>query len=238
MKCTSVNRFPVLMAGIALLVAGCAAPAMVFLNPRYVAAGVHRVAVLDFGDFPGMAGSGAMASQVFGNYLVADNYAVVDPSQVSLAMHQMGIRPGEGVAPRTLRALAARLGVDAVVQGQVTDFTDTGTQTVVQDVTLEQDTPVYNTVGVTRQLANGAVVSTQENYQSGMGVGYVQQPVQTTESTPAHVGLSVRMVDVGSGEVLWSATDSEYGSHLNDAMQSASSQIAQALQHRIRSLSN
>ncbi len=238
MRSATVRRFPVLLAASALLVAGCAAPAVVFLNPRYLSSGIQRVAVLDFGDFPGMAGSGKMASQVFGNYLVAESYSVVDPAQVSLAMQQMGLRPGAGMDPAALRALASRLGVDAVVQGQVTDFTDAGTQSVVEDVTLEQDTPVYNSVAVTHQLPNGATVSSQENYQSGMGVGYVQQPVQTTQATPAHVGLSVRMVDVHNGEVLWSATDSEYGSHLNDAMQSASSQIVQGLQDRIRSLTD
>jgi hypothetical protein len=62
----------------------------------------------------------------------------------------------------------------------------------------------------------------------------VDQPVEQTETVEAHVGLSLRMVDVQSGELLWSASSSGSGSHLNDASENVSAQIVHTLVARLK----
>ncbi|MGH7442358.1 MAG: hypothetical protein ACREKE_06775 [bacterium] len=227
-----VASFPVL----ALLLAACGAPALVFLNPHYASAKVERVALMDFQDFPGMSGSGQMTAGIFEKYLVGEGYSLVDDAQVASAMQQLSIGPDDNLDLDTLRALAAKLKVDAFVLGQVTDFTDASSQTVVEDMTLEQDTPIYGRVDTVQRIPGGGMVSTSQRVQTGTDVSTVDQPVEQTETVDAHVGLSLRMVDASSGEVLWSASDSASGPHLNDAMERASAEIAAALQARIKAL--
>lgn len=230
------SLFAAAFPALALLLSACGASALVFLNPHYIAAGVNRVALLNFDDFPGMAGSGQLTAGIFEKYLLAENYSIVDSSQVASAMQQLSLQPGDDLDLDALRSLGAKLHVDAFVLGQVTDFTDSSSQTVVEDMSLEQDTPVYSHVDTVQRTANGGIVSTSQRIQTGTDISTVDQPVEQTETVPAHVGLSLRLVDAKTGEVLWSASDSEYGPHLNDASENASSQISQALRARIQAL--
>lgn len=224
--------FPVLALGLS----ACAAPALVFLNSHYGAADVHRVAIIDFQDYPGMAGSGRLVQRIFEKYLFENGYNMVDSRQVAAVMEQLSIQPGDNLNPDTMRVLALKLGVDAFVFGEVTDFTDASSQTVVEDMMLEQDTPIYTNVNTYQRVPGGGMVATSQSIQTGTEISTVDQPVKQTEVVDAHVGLSVRMVDARTGEVLWSASDSEDGSHLNDASESASAQISKALHASIKKL--
>lgn len=219
---------------LAVSLAACAPPALVFLNAHYNPAAIKRVALIDFEDYPAMAGSGKLVAGLFEKYLFMSQYSVVDRRQVAAAMEQLSIQPADNLDLDTLHTLAAKLGVDAFIFGQVTDFTDTTDQTVVEDMTLEQNTPVYAHVETIQRAPDGSLVKTRQDVLTGNDTTTVDQPVQQTETVAAHVGLSLRMVDAQSGEVLWSASDSEDGPHLNDASESVSSRIMQAFQARLK----
>jgi hypothetical protein len=230
------RRLPVLaLPLLGLLFTACAPPALVMLNPHYNPAKIKRVAVIDFEDYPSMAGSGRLVAGIFEKHLFVSDYSLVDRQMVAAAMEQLSIQPTDNLDLDTLRALAAKLNVDAFVFGQVTDFTDTTDHTVVEDMTLEQDTPVYSEVDTLQRSPNG-FVRTRQSIQTGNDVTTVDQPVQQTETVAAHVGLAVRMVDAQSGELLWSASDSEDGTHLNDAAEAAATQIMKAVQAQLKGL--
>jgi hypothetical protein len=194
---------PVLaLPALALLFAACAPPAIVFLSPHYNPATIKKVALINFQDYPAMAGSGQLVAGIFEQSLLQSGTSPVDPPVVAAAMQQLSIQPGDPLDLDTLHALAAKLGCDAFILGQVTDFTDATDQTVVEDM-----------------------IRTTQDIQTGNDITTVDQPVAQNETVPAHVGLSVRMIDAQTGEVLWSASDSEDGTHLNDAAQFVSEQI-------------
>ncbi|HTB22469.1 MAG TPA: hypothetical protein VK914_07180 [bacterium] len=224
-------------AALALLFTACAPSALVMVNPHYNPAKIRRVAVIDFEDYSTMAGSGRLVSGIFEKYLFLNNYSLVDRQTVVAAMQQLSIQPTDNLDLDTLRTLAAKLNVDAFVFGQVTDFTDTSEQTVVEDMTLVQDTPVYSQVDTVQRGPNG-VVRTSQDIQTGTDISTVDEPVEQTETVAAHVGLAVRMVDAQSGELLWSASDSEDGPHLNDAAESVSTQIMKAFQASMKNLAS
>ena len=219
---------------LALALQGCAPPAVVYLNRTYDPNRARRVALIDFRDFPSMQGSGRLTSGIFEKYLLLGDFTVVDPPQVEAAMGQLNLNPSN-LDLFSLQRLAMVLRVDAFVMGSVTDFTDASSQTVVEDMPVEQNTPIYTQVN-TVQRAPGGWVTTQQNILTGNDITTVDQPVQQTEIVDAHVGLAVRMVDPRSGDVLWSASDSASGAHLNDAAERASANIMAAYRERVKQL--
>jgi hypothetical protein len=226
-------RLGMLALPLALLCAACAPPALVMLNAHYNPAKYQKVALFDFEDHPSMVGSGKIVAGIFEKYLFLSKYSLVERRQVEATLNQMGLQASDNLDLFTLRTVGAKLGVDALIFGQVTDFTDTSDKTVVEDMTLEQSSPLYARVETIQNGQNG-IVKTKQDVITGYAVSSVDQPVQQTETVEAHVGLTIRMVDVNTGEVLWSASSSGSGPHLNDATELVSDQIIRALETSIK----
>jgi len=220
-------------ATLALFAAGCAPSALVILNDRYDPTAVKRVAMIDFEDQPAYIGSGKVSSAIFEKYLFLSGYDIVDRRQADAALSAMNLQTADALDLDTLRALGQRLGVDAIVLGQVTDYTDATDKTVMETMAMEQSSPIYSHVD-TVQTAGNAVVHTHQEVLTGYSTSTVDQPVQQTETVMAHVGLSVRMVDIHTGEVLWSASAAADGSHLTEATEKASLRIQSALRDRLK----
>lgn len=229
-----IRPLAVLALPLALLCAACAPPALVFLNSHYNPAQIQKVALYDFEDHPSMVGSGKIVAGIFEKYLFLSKYSLVERRQVEATLAQMGLQPSDNLDLFTLRTVGAKLGVDALIFGQVTDFTDTTDKTVVEDMTLEQSSPLYARVETVQNNGQNGIVKTKQDVVTGYAVTSVDQPVQQTETVAAHVGLSLRMVDVHTGEVLWSASCSGSGPHLNDASELVSAQIIHALESSIK----
>ena len=95
---------------------------------------------------------------------------------------------------------------DAVVTGSVSELTDTSEQTVMVDVPQEETEPVYQTVVVPSRHGLRAVTE-----ETGTQTTFTDQSVPETETLPARVGLSARLVNAKNGELLWSGSGSADG---------------------------
>lgn len=210
-------------------VSGCATPAVVFVSPDYGAQHIQRVTVLGFADFSGRAGSGAMISDVFEKYLFNLHYEIVDPAQAQQALQQQNVDLSEGLSPAALSALSKTLHVDAVITGSISELTDTSEQTVMVDIPQEQTEPVYQDVVV--QGRHGGLRTVTE--QTGTQTITTDQSVPETETLPARVGLSARMVGVKNSELLWSGSGSADGMTISSAAEAAASKIVAALQKNL-----
>jgi hypothetical protein len=229
------KRLLATLLGLAALMAGCAPPAVVFLSAQYQGAKVKRVALVDFGDYPGVAGSGDISAGIFEKYLLLSGYTFVDRNQVLAVMSQQNLQVSGSSDPDTLKRLGQALNVDALAFGQVNDFTDTQSQTVMTSVPIEQSSPVYGKM-VTVQGHGESRTKTIQDVAVGYDTVESEQPVQETETDPARVALSVRLVDAQSGEVLWSASASSDGNHLSDAAELASAKLMQGVAAQIKKL--
>jgi len=118
---------------------------------------------------------------------------------------------------------------DAEITGSVSELTDTSEQTVLVDVPQEVTEPVYQDVTV--QGRRGGLRTVTE--QTGNQTVVTDQSVPETETLPARVGLSVRMVSVKTGELLWSGSGSEDGMDISSAAEAAASKVIDALQKAI-----
>jgi len=213
---------------LAAALAACATPAVVFVSRSYDPARVRRVALANIADFPGMQGSGEVAAGTFEKYLLWAGYGLVERRQVHEILREQSLSVSGAVDQTTLHNLGKILGVDALVFGSLTDFSNASEHTVMVDVPQEQATPIYGSVE-TVQREGDAVVKTRQRVVTGYTYTQADQVVPETQSLPAHVGMSVRLVDVQTGEVLWTASASSYGVDLTAAAEQASSKIMQAV---------
>jgi len=221
---------PLLLAALA---AACATPAVVMVSPRYDASRLHRVALIRFTDYPGMSGSGAVAAATFAKYLLLGGYGLVERQQVDEILNEQSLQASGAFDPATVHKLGKLLGVDALAFGALTDFSSPRDQTVLVDIPQEQSEPIYGKIE-TVQRKGDTTVRTVQDVVTGYSYHQSSQIVPQVQTVPAHIGMSVRLVSVQTGEVLWSGSGSAYGSNLGEAAEEASSQIMQAVAKRVK----
>jgi hypothetical protein len=117
---------------------------------------------------------------------------------------------------------------DAVITGSVSEFTDISEQTVMVDIPQEVTEPVYQDVVVQDRHGLRTV-----NEQTGTQTSVTDQSVPETETLPARVGLTVRMVSAKNGELLWSGSGSADGMDISSAAEAAASKVTEALQKEL-----
>jgi TolB-like protein len=225
MSNTARNRFlwGICLSGVCVFL-GCATPAVVFVSPDYNPQQLKRVAIMDFDDFPGQSGTGPLVSDIFGKYLISSPFQLIERSEVDKILQAQNISASEASNPAQTEAVGKVLGVNAVVLGSLSEFSNTSEQTVMVDIPQEQTDPVLGEI----YTRHGPVMGV-----TGYTTTVTDQSVPETETLPARVGISARMVDVKTGAVLWSGSSSADGMNLSSAAEDASSSLVQALQKAI-----
>lgn len=206
----------------------CATPAVVMVSRGYDPARTRRVTLVSLTDYPGAPGSGDIAANTFEKYLLVPGYRLVERRQAEQILKEHAFSLSGEVDPAQIRAIGRLLGVDALVLGGLTDYSGPRDQTVMVDMPLEQTDPLYGRV-VTTKRDGDAQVRESRTVVTGYATTRSSQLVQTTQTVPAHAGLSMRLVDVETGEVLWSASASAGGDDLPSALEEASSKAMQAV---------
>jgi hypothetical protein len=126
---------------------------------------------------------------------------------------------------------AAQPERDGNISGSVTEITDTSEQTVMVDVPQEVTEPVYQDVVVGRRHGDARIATVQ----TGTQTNFVDQSVPETETLPARVAISVRMVDAKNGQLLWSGSASADGMDIPSATDAVSSKVVEALKKSLAS---
>lgn len=222
---------PLLLLAAAAL-AACAPRAAVVVSKDYDPAKIKRVAMAAIDDFPGAAGSGDIAAGTFEKYLLLSGYSLVERRQAAQILKEHDFNLSGEVSPDQLRQAGRLLGVDAIVIGGVTDYTNARDQTVMVDMPQEQTDPIYGQV-VTTQRTDQGRVRTVQNVVTGYATTFSSQLVPETTTVPAHAALSLRLVDVETGEVLWSAGAGSDGGDLASALEAASAAAAKAIAKKL-----
>lgn len=206
--------------------------AFVVVSPRYDSLQVKRVALIGFVDYPGTVGSGEVTAGIFEKYLLLGGYTLVERRQVNEILKEQALQVSGVLEPSTLRKIGRLLDVNALVIGSINDYTNPREQTVMVNVPLQHSTPVYGEVETTHKTGSTTVKTTQKVI-TGYNYFTTSRIMPQVEQIPAHVGLSVRLVDVETGEVLWSASSTAEGQYLSVATEKASSQIMEVISSEI-----
>jgi hypothetical protein len=217
------------------VLSACAPSAVVMVSHGYNPRAVRSVAVLGITDYDGAPGSGEIAANALDKYLLWADYRVVERRQVQQILQEQSFAAA-AADPATIKNVGRLLGVDAVIFGAVTDFSNARDQTVMVDVPQQQTDPVYGKI-VTVQHDNGAMVKTVQDVVTGYSTTETDQWVPEVETLPAHVGLSARLVDAGSGELLWDASAQSEGVNPATATEQACSALMQGVVKQIKKAS-
>jgi hypothetical protein len=220
-----------LVAG-SIVFSGCAGQS-VAIKSGYRWQTIQRVALLGFEDAPGYANTGTLATGVFEKWLMQAGYSLVERRDLDrlLAEHKLS-RTGV-LDPLTARQIGKVLGVDAIVVGQVTAYSPVSKQSVAVPVYEETTTPIYHPVQRTRVVDGKPVMYTEQALD-----GYETRSNSTVrvdqQYSPAQISISVRMVDVESGEVVWTGSSSDSGMDGQAAADDIARRIVVAVQKAIR----
>lgn len=230
------DRFLLPLCAAALaLAAGCASPGIVFLSQGYSRAEPRRVALLNFADYPGAPGSGEIAASTFEKYLLWADYNLIERRHVSQILKEQALSVSGAMDQSTIRNIGKIIGVDALVFGTLTDFSHNRERTVMVDMPQQQSEPVYGQV-VTVQQSGSATISTTQSVLTGYATRQTSRLVPEVITFPAKVGMAVRLVDVQTSEVLWSASTAADGSSLTTATEEASSKIMLAVVNQLKKI--
>ncbi len=230
----SVKRF--LLPALAGIVCACSTPAVVMISPAYDPAQIKRVALISFKDFPGSAGSGGLASDTFEKYLLWGGYGLVERRQVEQLLSEQSLQATDAIDPATIKNMGKILGVDALALGSLTDYTSSREQTVMVDEPQEQSDPIYGSV-TTVSHAQGERIESTQQVVTGYATTQTDTIVPETQTLPAHVAMSVRLVSVETGEILWEGSADSDGADLNAAAEQASAKIMQAVVAKLKKFS-
>jgi curli biogenesis system outer membrane secretion channel CsgG len=206
----------------------CASP-VAFMRAGYDFSSIRRVALLGFDDFPRQAGSGAVVASMFEKYLIAANYSVVERRQVNDVLKEHRLNSSGAVDPKMVKSLGKMLGVDALMLGSLTSFTPGRQRTVVRDQVDERQEPIVRPVTHRTQNPDGTWNSQTGDEVVGYNVVRTHRDVPQQLIDYAQAGIAVRMVDVKTAEVLWVGSDTETGYTLEDAADSVSRAILNAV---------
>lgn len=200
--------------GAILGLAGCATP-VVMISKDYYAQPIQRAAYVGFNDADNADNSGSQVEGVFARYLINMPYTLMglDEAQQAIASRQLTL--GNLQDPSDNVRLGKLLGVDAVISGWISEYTDTSEATVIVD---EPQTETETDVRGVRHPHVVTQTVTTDNY------------VPETETLPARVSLGVHLVSVKTGEVLWSDSYTSDGAALSDATENAAREMTQTLQ--------
>ncbi len=226
------RRLPGLIAVLALC--GCASSVRVLVSPGYrEPPGGRRVAALALDDYPGSPGSGAVATAAFEKYLLLAGYTLVERRQADRLLAERSLNPADPLDPATLRRIGGALGVDAVVLGAVTGFSRPRGELRAMAMSVRETRPVYGRVVTTRRDGRNEI-RTVEPMITGHQTRERDEIVPVETTVPADAGLSVRLVDVATGEVLWSAAAVAQGPDTASALEDASARLMRAVADRLQ----
>jgi len=215
---------PILIAAV-LLASGCATPPVVAIKPNYDFTKLGRVALIDPDDYPNDPGSGAAVGQAMEPYLLKAGYDLVERGQVDQILQEQSFSRSANVDPATAGKIGQLLGVSALLLGRVTSAVQAQSNTFVQTVQDTSYQPVYQTTQFTDRNGNTQVRQKVANYD----VVTTNDQVPETYTTPATIAFTVKLVDVATGEVLWTGSVSSDGDSVAEAASSAAQNLMKAL---------
>ncbi len=219
-----LRRFVPLLAVVA--VAACST-ANVAINRNFDYARVHRVAVLGFKDYARQPGSGDIVTGAFEQSLLNAGYNLVERGAITqiLAERKISGLPDLEMA----KSIGQTLGVDAVLLGQITDLVEPRSQMTKVDVVDDHSDPIYVHKTVRAQQPDGTWSESSQQVIEGYRTTHTIRREPRTYTISGRLGLSARLVDVKSGELIWSGSDSTNVVSFEDSSRALSDDILKAV---------
>jgi PBP1b-binding outer membrane lipoprotein LpoB len=110
----------VYVAIFTLFLQSCATIESVVRKPEYDFSSIKKVAVLDFNDSTGNAGSGTLVSELFEKNLLKAGYSIIDRNELRKFLNSKNLSQEIFLSKNSVIDMKNKAGVDAVITGIIT----------------------------------------------------------------------------------------------------------------------
>lgn len=201
--------------------------ANVAINRNFDYTRVRRVAILGFKDYVRHSGSGDIVTGAFEQSLLNAGYDLVERDRISQVLAEQKF---SGVMdPGTVKNIGQRLGVDALLFGQITDMDEPRSQMTKIDVVDDHSDPIYVHKTTRTQQPDGTWSESTQQVIEGYRTTHTIHREPRTYTISGRLGLSARLVDVKTGELIWSGSDSTSVVSFEDSARGLSDDILKAV---------
>ena len=215
---------------LCLVFTGCSQ--IVTVKKDYNFTKLKRVALLQLEDLPGQPGSGKRISSLMEKSFLGNGCDLIERQKTEAILDEIKFQYSGAADPATVKKLGKLLGADSLVMGSVTLFSPEHHNIAYLEIWNETKEPIYETVK--EKVKKGDQwIEVEKQVEKG------HKTLRTVSKTPqdyvqdAEVGISIRMVDVETGEIIWTASDWEDGLNTQVATEILTSHIAKSVKKQV-----
>jgi hypothetical protein len=197
---------------------------------------VKKVAVLAFNPSPDNPNSGVMVADIFAINLLKAGYDVIERNDLAKVLAEQHLDSVGAISNDQLRTIGKVSGVDAIITGSVPVYTPARKEVVLVNERSFNTNTTYNTIK--RPKATQVEGQAEQNYyndtQKIVTHTYNEQDTPVTHIIDAEIGVTAKMIDVKTGEVIWIASDTYEGTNIQTAAEYLVSSLVDTLEKEIR----
>jgi curli biogenesis system outer membrane secretion channel CsgG len=181
------------------------------LNPKYDLTRIERIGIVKFDSHPwGIKGT----EDIFAKYLIRSRFTVVERGKIDKVLNEYNISARGYLAPETTKLVGKILGVDALLMGNIVSYTPARKKMVRERKKIRREVPVYETK--IHKTPSGNEKITKEKV--GERVYYDTIVTPRVHYIYAEVGITAKLVDVETAEIIWVGSYSSDGRDMADAI--------------------
>jgi len=200
---------------------------------------IKKIAVLEFKGSQINDNSGAMASDIVAKYLLKGGYTVVDRADLVKLMADNHLDVNGVIDESQMKEIGKLSGVDAIITGSVPVYTPERKEVVLvrmKEFTTNTTYNVQNDQHRTEANKPGEQ-SRGGNYprptQAIVTSTMTDDETPVTHTIQAEIGVTCKMIDVATGEVVWAASDTYEGANIQTACEYLVSSMIEKLAKQI-----
>ena len=208
------SRFGLTALAAMLCLSLACSTATIALKSGYDFSRVKKIAVLRFNGAPGYPNSGDMVADIMGQNLLSAGYNVIERNDLAKVLAERKLDLNGNFNEEQLKEIGKVTGVDAVIVGSLPVYTPERKEVVVVNTTNFSTNKTYDVRAVPRK-EDATKVDTQTQAVETRTLTSEETPI--THTIEAEIGVTAKMIDVTTGEVVWIASDTYQGANIQTA---------------------
>ena len=223
-------KLSILIISITLF-ASCANRSSV-LNPNYDLTQIERIGIVTFDtdQWKGIRG----VEDIFAKYLMQSGFRIIERGKIDSILRERQIAARGYLSPETTKVVGKILGVDALIMGNVVSFTPEKTRIVKEHKKIRRTEPVYETTY--HETPSGNKKMKREKVSERVYYDTITTPV--VRRIYAKAGITAKLVDVETAEIIWVGSYTGSGTDATDAVDTAAYYLIRKLTKEWKKLTN
>ncbi len=172
---------------------------------------IKRIAVFEFKDYDKHPNSGSIVSDLFAKYLIKSEFDVVERIELEKIINEHKLNISGVINSEQMKQLGILSGADAIITGNITLFSPGKKDVVIVKVkeTTTETRYSKNKNGNTNEKTK--LEQKQKDEEKVEIQKVVEREIPHTYVIESEIGITCKMIDVETGEIIWVASDTYEG---------------------------